>query len=155
MHSNNIIHRDIKARNIFIHNNEYIIGDLGVSKMGYCGITLVGTPRFTAPEIHKEEIQTFQVDMFSIGILFYKLLFNRFPFKNLDNMNLNYQSLQDKYRIDFSGREISDNCANLIVNMLVFNPRKRIDFVKIRNHPLIMNNKFSIQKEIKENIEEK
>lgn len=53
MHENNIIHRDLKFENIFIHNGNYIIGDFGLSKnihennQGFH--TYCGTPYTQAP----------------------------------------------------------------------------------------------------------
>ena len=53
LHEKNIVHRDIKAANIFFANDIAKLGDLNVSKVadnGYCE-THTGTPYYTSPEI--------------------------------------------------------------------------------------------------------
>jgi serine/threonine protein kinase len=79
LHSNNIIHRDLKLDNIFLHNMSIKIGDLGLSvkitdseKKTYpsprrCSkfvSSLCGTPNYIAPEVlHKSGYS------FPVGIL--------------------------------------------------------------------------------------
>lgn len=58
IHSNKILHRDIKPQNIFIDENLNIkIGDFGISKIlsstGQQCQTMTGTPYYLAPEIIK------------------------------------------------------------------------------------------------------
>ena len=51
LHEKNIVHRDIKAANIFFANDIAKLGDLNVSKVaenGYCE-THTGTPYYTSP----------------------------------------------------------------------------------------------------------
>lgn len=60
MHSNNIIHRDIKALNTFVFDDLTVkIGDLGESRIlnssSFLKGKLVGTPLFLSPEVIKEE----------------------------------------------------------------------------------------------------
>ena len=133
---NKIIHRDIKPQNILIHKNEYILADLGISRMNFNSSTVVGTSYYIAPEIVKGEIHTFQVDMFSLGVLFYKILYNCFPLPDFKK----FKDFNKEYEIDFSLRsDISNDCKDLIWLMLIFEPTLRINFINIYNHPLIIN----------------
>nr|XP_016849891.1 PREDICTED: serine/threonine-protein kinase Nek11 [Anolis carolinensis] len=54
MHDRRILHRDLKAKNIFLKNNLVKIGDFGVSRllMGSCDLatTFTGTPFYMSPE---------------------------------------------------------------------------------------------------------
>ncbi|XP_078233475.1 serine/threonine-protein kinase Nek11 isoform X3 [Pogona vitticeps] len=54
MHERRILHRDLKAKNIFLKNNVVKIGDFGVSRllMGSCDLatTFTGTPFYMSPE---------------------------------------------------------------------------------------------------------
>lgn len=85
-HNNGVIHRDIKDDNIFVsENNEYKIGDFGVSKIlkdSSKAESLKGTPNFLAPEVYLGKgSYTKSVDLYSLGIVLYRLLnYNRNPF---------------------------------------------------------------------------
>ncbi|GAB0184332.1 serine/threonine-protein kinase Nek11 [Grus japonensis] len=54
-----ILHRDLKAKNIFLKNNLLKIGDFGVSclLMGSCDLatTFTGTPYYMSPEALKHQ----------------------------------------------------------------------------------------------------
>ncbi len=53
LHSKNILHRDLKAENVFIANGVYKIGDMNVSKIIKNGqaVTQTGTPYYASPEV--------------------------------------------------------------------------------------------------------
>ena len=63
LHSNNILHRDIKTDNIFLNKEGYIkLGDFGISKMLNTkreAESVVGTPYYISPEI---VIKFFNID---------------------------------------------------------------------------------------------
>ena len=52
LHENNIMHRDFKPANVFLHNDTVVIGDFGMAKqIEGKTITVCGTPQTMAPEI--------------------------------------------------------------------------------------------------------
>ncbi|XP_054254790.1 serine/threonine-protein kinase Nek11-like [Indicator indicator] len=59
MHERRILHRDLKAKNIFLKKNLLKIGDFGVSclLMGSCDLatTFTGTPYYMSPEALKQQ----------------------------------------------------------------------------------------------------
>ncbi|XP_032929870.1 serine/threonine-protein kinase Nek11 isoform X2 [Catharus ustulatus] len=59
MHDRRILHRDLKAKNIFLKDNLLKIGDFGVSclLMGSCDLatTFTGTPYYMSPEVLKHQ----------------------------------------------------------------------------------------------------
>ncbi|XP_030355291.1 serine/threonine-protein kinase Nek11 isoform X3 [Strigops habroptila] len=59
MHERRILHRDLKAKNIFLKNDLLKIGDFGVSRllMGSCDLatTFTGTPYYMSPEALKHQ----------------------------------------------------------------------------------------------------
>ena len=74
LHDNNIIHRDLKAANIFLMQNKtYKIGDLNISKVMKKQLTrtVIGTPYYLSPEIWKERSYGDQVDIWSLGCILY------------------------------------------------------------------------------------
>ena len=81
IHERNIIHRDLKCQNIFLHRNKtgsYTckIGDFGFAKVVEGTTkTSCGTIYFMAPEVIEHEPYDHQADIWSIGVIFYYMLF--------------------------------------------------------------------------------
>ena len=60
LHDNHILHRDLKAANVFMCSPTYLkLGDLGVAKVlksdAAAAQTQVGTPYYVAPEIWRNK----------------------------------------------------------------------------------------------------
>jgi serine/threonine protein kinase len=56
IHSNGVIHRDIKIDNVILKHNVCKITDFGVSSVGEISQTFVGTPVYLAPEIMNNRV---------------------------------------------------------------------------------------------------
>ena len=81
----NIIHRDIKADNIFAASNgNFKLGDFGIARVVErrdMELSKKGTSAYMAPEVYKGQTYTSAVDIYSLGIVLYRLLNNnRLPF---------------------------------------------------------------------------
>ena len=84
-HSKNILHRDIKADNIFVANDgTYKLGDFGIARTvekTASAHTRIGTNSYMAPETYRGQNYDRRADLYSLGILLYRLLNdNRNPF---------------------------------------------------------------------------
>jgi serine/threonine-protein kinase len=82
---NNVIHRDVKAENIFISpRGEYKLGDFGIARqiertMG--GLSKKGSYTTMAPEVFRGKPYGANVDIYGLGIVMYTILNrNRVPF---------------------------------------------------------------------------
>ncbi|CAI2378272.1 unnamed protein product [Moneuplotes crassus] len=88
IHSNDIIHRDIKTLNVMIKNGVLKIGDLGESrtlnKTDYLSGKMVGTPMFLAPEVIKNQNYDHRVDIYAFGCVMYHLAALEPPFYSED-----------------------------------------------------------------------
>ncbi|MFV1873526.1 MAG: serine/threonine protein kinase [Oleiphilus sp.] len=87
VHSNGITHRDLKPANIFISNQDgnAKIADFGIAKLDNSDMTQIGTiigsPKYMAPEQCVGEPVDARADLFAIGIIFYELLTGEYCFQ--------------------------------------------------------------------------
>lgn len=139
MHSQGIIHRDVKLDNILLDADSTIkLCDLGVSKLIRPGEIMTeqcGTPAYIAPEIISgEPYSGFGADMWSAGVVLYALLSGTMPFK-ANNMNdlqtliisANYPELKD----------ISKDANNLLYELLELDTKKRLTAEQALEHPFL------------------
>ena len=76
LHKKNIMHRDIKAKNVFLTDDGNIkLGDFGVSRImkpdEKVAQTCTGTYLNISPEILKDKKHNFKTDVWSLGQLFF------------------------------------------------------------------------------------
>lgn len=93
MHDHKLIHRDLKAPNIFLNkNNDVKVADFGISKvLEYTkqkAQTMVGTPYYLPPEIIKNEKYSFESDIWSLGVIAYELCMRKHPLRQQTLMHL-------------------------------------------------------------------
>lgn len=84
LHKSKIIHRDIKAANLFLSEDYEVVklGDLGVAKHAKNDLarTQIGTPYYLAPEIWDNKPYDYRCDIFSLGVLTYEMAALNVPF---------------------------------------------------------------------------
>ena len=77
LRTHRILHRDFKLANIFIHNENLILGDFGFAKQADTTTTILGTPLTQAYELLKagyddvDIVYTSKADLWSIGVVYY------------------------------------------------------------------------------------
>ncbi|CAJ1007228.1 Protein tyrosine kinase/Protein kinase domain/Kinase-like [Leishmania naiffi] len=138
MHSECVIHRDLKPGNIMLDRELNIkIGDFGLAaELQYDGErkrTICGTPNYIAPEIidHKSHGHSYEVDTWSLGVILYTLLVGQPPFQ-MEDVESTYKRIR-QCRYDFPA-SVPDNARDLITQILQSSPAHRPTLMDIRQH---------------------
>lgn len=134
-----IIHRDFKLSNILINDETLKIGDFGLAKRGKeVAKTIVGSQLTMAPEVmmlNEQGSYTAKADLWSVGFVYYQMLFGEYPFFGLTPTEILQNIKQKSGNLSFP-RPVSQESKNLINQLLVMQPEKRIDWPDFFKHPL-------------------
>ena len=145
LHSNKIIHRDIKLANIFLSEKMTLkLGDFGLAtKLEYDGErkkTICGTPNYIAPEILEGmEGHSYECDVWSLGVLMYTILIGKPPYETKDvkqtyrRIKMNLYNFPEKVKI-------SEEAKSLISSILVVDFTKRPTLSEILSHDFFTKN---------------
>ena len=126
LHKINIMHRDLKPKNIFLTaHNQIRLGDLGCAKIMKAGMarTQIGTPYYMSPEIWEHKSYNAASDMWALGCIIFEMCSGRPPFLAND-----MQGLARKVRFNASptiGSAYSRDLASLVKRLLSKDPRNR------------------------------
>mgnify|MGYP003879274099 CR=1 FL=1 len=140
---NKIIHRDIKPGNLLIHDGVLKIADFGLSKHIDADPSLshtlgIGSPMYMAPEVLLKKPYDNLCDVWSLGITLHEARFGYTPWADVQDL----QELQDavKFLANKPYKFPSDTESKLkplLEAMIQFDPKKRITWQELFNHPLL------------------
>ncbi|MFZ0043948.1 MAG: serine/threonine-protein kinase, partial [Solirubrobacteraceae bacterium] len=100
-HAQRIVHRDVKPANILISARGRVkVGDFGVARLAEgstegAAATIVGTPKYMAPEQGRGLPTTPATDIYSVGVVLYEMISGRPPFVEESAVALAVRHLQD------------------------------------------------------------
>lgn len=157
MNEKNIVHRDLKLKNIMItylksfpneerqnlslkyKNIDFVpkLSDFGFSKMmddSDITKTKLGTPATMAPEVLNNQDYTKKCDIWSLGVIMFQLLYKQLPFRAKNEMEIKNLIFSGKgFKIP-EGHTISETLMDLLKKMLTVDVRKRISWDEYFKH---------------------
>jgi len=155
LRSKNIVHRDLKPQNILLTSPIHIkITDFGLAR--YINLetelhtppehedlfsTYCGSPIYMSPEILNHQQYNSKSDLWSLGVILYELITGTPPFIAKNIKNLVHQVNTEKINLDKIDRTlISDDCFNLLCNLLNRDKSGRVDWDEFFTHKWFSNN---------------
>lgn len=131
-----VTHRDLKPENLLLDSNLHVkIADFGLSnrmKDGEFLKTSCGSPNYASPEVVSGKPYVGpEVDVWSCGVVLYALLCGSLPFDDENVPNLFRKIKHGNFTLP---GHLSSEAKDLIVQMLVVDPTRRITFAQIRRH---------------------
>lgn len=150
MHAQGIVHRDIKPENIMLDENESLkLIDFGLSKIQSdkkSMKTFAGTPYYMAPEVMEGSGYGMQCDVWSAGVLLYVFMSGYLPFQGANRDEVFSKIRGGKFHFNHEEfTEVSQEAKELIKQLLVVDPKKRLSAQGALNHPWIKNYKKRAQ----------
>ena len=157
MHSNYVVHLDIKPENILLTSDHHIVYiDFGFAKANQNDYSISrsakGTPFYAAPELEYPHTgyDTYKSDVWSLGVTMYLLLERRRPF-NLDKLQVKGEKVDvedvwnmiDKEQLSFYNRnEYYKEYHYMLSRMLEKSPKHRWDMNRVKHENDRINKKY-------------
>jgi len=148
LHSQNIVHRDIKIEDLLFRQKSDL-WSITLTDFGLCGFIknneklskAVGTPNYVSPEVLNGEAYDTQADMWTAGVILFIALAGFQPFydENNDSHKMYEKIKQAKYEsMDaIEWRNVSENAKDCVRKLLQTDPSKRMTAEQTLRHPFL------------------
>uniref|UniRef100_A0ABI8A339 non-specific serine/threonine protein kinase n=1 Tax=Felis catus TaxID=9685 RepID=A0ABI8A339_FELCA len=143
IHDRKILHRDIKAQNIFLSKNGMVakLGDFGIARVLNNSMelarTCIGTPYYLSPEICQNKPYNNKTDIWSLGCVLYELCTLKHPFEG-NNLHQLVLKICQAHFAPISPR-FSHDLQALISQLFEVSPRDRPSINSILKRPFLEN----------------
>ncbi|KAJ9526297.1 hypothetical protein QJQ45_009792 [Haematococcus lacustris] len=150
LHSNRIIHRDMKPQNILIGSGGTVkLCDFGFARAMSCNTmrggaaeqvltSIKGTPLYMAPELVQEQPYNHTVDLWSLGVILYELYVGQPPFYTNSIYSLISHIVKDPVKFPTN---ISADFKSFLKGLLNKKPADRLGWPELLEHPFVRETK--------------
>jgi len=135
-HEYSICHRDLKPENLLLDEKQNIkIADFGMASVQVADTLLetsCGSPHYACPEVVRgARYDGMRADIWSCGVILYALIVGSLPFDD-DNLRILLEKVKNgSFTIPSF---VPEDCKDLIRNMIVVDPEKRLTLAEIQRH---------------------
>lgn len=139
LHSNRIIHRDMKPQNILIGAGSIVkLCDFGFARAMSTNTVVLrsikGTPLYMAPELVQEQPYNHTADLWSLGVILYELFVGQPPFYTNSVYQLVRHIIKDPVKYPDT---MSSNFKSFLKGLLNKMPQRRLTWPALREHPFV------------------
>lgn len=119
IHSQKIVHRDIKLGNLFLTEKmELKVGDFGLAVEVQDDVrrrTMCGTPNYIAPEVLDSNIgHSYQCDIWAVGVIMFAMIIGKPPFETPEVKSTYARIKKNEYEFPNESGRISLEAKDLI-----------------------------------------
>mmetsp|Transcript_102845 Transcript_102845/g.300031 ORF Transcript_102845/g.300031 Transcript_102845/m.300031 type:complete len:578 (-) Transcript_102845:88-1821(-) len=122
IHSEKVLHRDLKTSNIFLTDDLSTVklGDFGISRVLEqtldAAVTMVGTPYYMSPEVCSNAPYSWKSDIWALGCVLYEMCMLKHAFESSSLLGLVYKICSDHYEPipGFYSAELNDLVRQLL-----------------------------------------
>ncbi|XP_010245992.1 PREDICTED: serine/threonine-protein kinase TIO [Nelumbo nucifera] len=139
LHSNRIIHRDMKPQNILIGAGSIVkLCDFGFARAMSTNTVVLrsikGTPLYMAPELVREQPYNHTADLWSLGVILYELFVGQPPFYTNSVYALIRHIIKDPVKYPDN---MSPNFKSFLKGLLNKVPQSRLTWPALLEHPFV------------------
>ncbi len=140
-HERRILHRDLKAQNVFLTSKNVVkLGDFGIARV-LAGTmdkakTIVGTPYYLSPEIIQNRPYGLESDIWSLGVMLYEMCALKPPFDANSLSGLALKIVHGTY--PQIPAHYSRELKTLVAQLLSSDPIKRPNIHKVLRKPSLI-----------------
>ncbi|CAL5037407.1 unnamed protein product [Urochloa decumbens] len=146
LHSNRIIHRDMKPQNILIGKGSAVkLCDFGFARAMSANTVVLrsikGTPLYMAPELVREQPYNHTADLWSLGVILYELFVGQPPFYTNSVYALIRHIVKDPVKYPDN---MSANFKSFLKGLLNKVPQNRLTWPALLEHPFVKDDSMEL-----------